>query len=225
MKQLLKFGLMFTIATSGLMFTACEGEDGDPGAVGPQGEKGDKGDTGEQGLGFDEAVQYGNIAVQFKGTRADNVTFNKTIDFKFCPTGPDASYYSYASPYQTEGGTSVTEFRIERFNSVVVSDDSEGGSNSSIRFRFNKYEEEESYIDLDLNVAIVSDDMKFFTLWDDYSEITFSEVVSEYSFNSVTSELKFKFHLIVPEESNSTGHDLEITADVNTKVLQYIYVD
>lgn len=223
MKQLLKFGLIFTIATSGFMFTACEGEDGEPGVAGAQGEKGDVGDTGAEGVGFNEALQYGNIVVQFKGTRADNVAFNKTIDFKFCPTGPDAANYSYASPYQTEGGAAI-DFRIGRFNSVVVSDFSEGGSNSFVSFDFTKYEEE-SYVDLDLNVGIVSDDMKFFTLWDDYSEIPFSEAVSEYSFNSVTSELKFKFHLVVPEESNSTGHELEISADVNTKVLQYIYLD
>ncbi|MBT1686754.1 collagen-like triple helix repeat-containing protein [Dawidia soli] len=224
MKQLLTFGLICTIATSGFLFTACEGEDGEPGAAGPQGEKGDKGDAGEDGVGFDEAVQYGNIVVQFKGARADGVAFNKTIDFKFSPTGPDAAYYSYATPYQTEGGA-VTEFRIQRFNSAVVSDYSEGGSNSSVAFHFNKYEEGESYIDLDLNVAIVSDDLKFFILGDDYYENTFSETVSEYSFNSVTSELKFTFHLVVPEENNSTGHELEITADVNTKVLQYINVD
>ena len=224
MKQLLKFGLVFTIVTSVLLLTACEGEDGEPGAAGPQGEKGDTGDAGEDGIGFDEAVQYGNIVVQFKGTRTDNVAFNKTIDFKFSPTGPDAAYYSYASLYQTEGGPAA-EYRIQRFNSAVVSDYSEGESNSYINFQFTKYEEDESYVNLNLNVAIVSDDMKFFSLWDDFSEITFSESVSEYSFNSVTSELKFKFHLIVPEDSNSTGHELEITADVNTKVLQYIYVD
>lgn len=224
MKQLLTFGLICTIAISGLLFTACEGEDGEPGATGAQGEKGDKGDAGEDGVGFDEAVQYGNISVQFKGTRMDGVAFNKTIDFKFCPTGPDAAYHSYASPYETEGGA-VTEFRIIRFSSAVMTDNSEGGSNNSIDFHLSKYEENESYIELDLNTAIVSDDLKVFTLYDDFSEILFSETVSEYSFNSVTSELKFKFHFVVPEDNNSTNHELEITADVNTKVLQYINVE
>jgi hypothetical protein len=226
MKQLLKFGLIFTIATSGLLFTACQGEDGDPGAVGPQGDKGDKGDTGEEGVGFDEATQYGNITVQFKGTRIDNKAFDQTVNFKFSPIGPDAANASGVWDYNNEDG-SGTEFNLSRYNSAIVSY-SEGSSNSYFQLNYIKLDEGDSYVRLGTNVAIVSDDMKFFSLYRYLYASSFSaeETVTEYDFNSATGTLKFKFKAVIPANGdyNNTGHELEISADVNVIVLQSIQI-
>lgn len=220
MKQLIKIGFIFTIATSGLIFTACE--DGDPGIAGAQGEKGEKGDTGntgENGVGYTEATQYGNIVVQYKGIRPDDVPFDKTINFKYAISGPDVMYTSVWD--NNNDGTDL-EFNVYRYSSAVTSDNYEGGSNSSVGFTLRQIvgNEQESYIQISNNVAIISDDFKVFRLYSGENQFSISETVSGYSFNSPTGELKFKFNTTFPADENATGHDLEITADVNVKVVE-----
>jgi hypothetical protein len=220
MKQFVKYSLTLAIAASGFIFAACEGEDGDPGAAGAQGDKGTKGDTGaegENGIGFDEALQYGNIVMQLKGTRTDGVAFDEMIDFKFCPPGPDAIEASEVQ--QNESGS--LSFSLARFNAVRVSDNSDYGTNSAVALYLNKSEnDEESSLVIVLSVGIISDDAKFFRIYNDYSYPISEENLTDYSFNSVTSELKFKFHGVFPADENDTNHDLEVTANVNVKVLQ-----
>jgi hypothetical protein len=217
MKQLLTFGLIFTMATSGLLFTACEGEDGEPGAIGDKGDKGDTGDTGANGVGFDEATQYGNVVVRYKGTRIDDVAFDQTVDFKFSPIGPDVTYTSSVWEYESEGGETETDFDITRYNSAIISPSE--GSNSYIDIDYDRYSNGGDYLQFNTYVAIISSDRKFFRL-NQYFGLDASEAVTEYNFNSATGELKFKFHVLVPanDEYNRTGHEIDITADVNVKV-------
>ncbi|MBT1708101.1 hypothetical protein KK062_07700 [Fulvivirgaceae bacterium PWU5] len=221
MKQLIKFGFIFTIFTSGLIFTACE--DGEPGIAGAQGEKGengDLGDTGENGVGYTEATQYGNIVVQYKGTRPDDVPFDKTINFKYAIDGPDVRYTSNVWDNNNDG--TDLEFGVYRYSSAVTLDNYESGSNNYVGFRLRQttLEGEESYIQIFNNVAIISDDFKFFTLYTSENQFSVSETLSGYSFTSATGELKFKFNTTLPADGNATGHELEITADVNVKVIE-----
>ena len=223
MKQFIKLGLIFTIATSGIIFTACE--DGEPGVAGTQGEKGATGDTGENGengVGYNEATQYGNIVVQYKGTRVDNAPFDKTINFRYSVSGPDIESTSTVWDYNND--ETDLEFNIKRYSSVVTSDNSEGGSNSSVNFNLRQFNdgERESYISIYNNVAIISDDFKFFVLYSNDNQFSISETVSDYSFNSATGELKFKFQVTLPAGENPTNHELKITADVNVKVIESV---
>jgi hypothetical protein len=218
--KLLRFVLICTIASSALL-AACAGEDGDPGVAGTQGEQGDKGDAGadgENGVGYDESTQLGNIVVTFKGTRPDDEPFEKTFDFKFSPTGPDAADYALTVPFDNEGSTG-RYFYLQRYSSVVIVDFADYGTNNYVYFDFNKYDEDESYIVFYASVGFVSDDMKFFRISDNFAD-DFSNVATDYSFNSVTGELKFKYHAMMPADDNDTGHDLDVTADVNVKVLE-----
>lgn len=215
MKQLLTFGLIFTIATSGFLFTACEGEDGEPGPAG------EKGDTGANGVGFDETTQYGNIVVRYKGTRIDNAAFDKTIDYKFSSTGPDLANTSAVWQYSGEGDVTTTEFDINRYSAPFVSY-GEGSSNSNIRLHYYHNSNGDSYVEMSTYVAIISDDMKFFNLsfWNYGYDA--SDVITDYAFTAATGDVKFKFKTVIPanDEGNNTGHDIEITADVTAKVLQ-----
>ncbi|MBT1686753.1 collagen-like triple helix repeat-containing protein [Dawidia soli] len=223
MKQLIKIGLMFAIAASGFMFTACE--DGDPGIAGAQGEKGEKGDagdTGENGVGYNEATQYGNISVQYKGVRADDVPFDKTINFKYAISGPDVMYTSAVWDYNYD--ETDLEFAVYRFSSAVTADNYEGGSNNRVGFTLRAFNdgERESYIQIFNNVAIISDDFRVFTLYTGENQFPTSETVSDYSFNSATGALKFKFDATFPADQNPTGHELTISADVNVKVVENV---
>jgi hypothetical protein len=220
---------MCAVAISGFMFSACQGEDGEPGATGPQGEKGDKGDTGEQGVGFDESTTLGNIVVRYKGTRADNVPFDETIDFKFAPTGPNAVEYSYASRFSVNDGFTGYEFGVARVDAPMVTPDSEGSNNNLAGFRITKYDgtEMESTVQLYSTVIFASDDMKYFTLNVGENNTSISDAITDFSFSSVTGELKFKFEWLLPANmgNNQTGHPIEFTADVDVKVFQDIEED
>jgi hypothetical protein len=224
MKKIINYSLILAVAASAFMFTACE--DGDPGVSGPQGEQGTKGDTGDagdDGLGFGEAAQYGNIVVTFKGTRIDDQPFEKTLNFKFAVQGPDLAEDSYVSKYDNEGNTGF-DFSATRFHSVVVPDETMNGSNSNAGFDFSMPDDgnqEGLIIRFGVNVGIVSDDFKYFLL-DHSREYQIDETVTEYSFNAATGELKFKFNTISPADDNDTDHALEITADVNVKVVENI---
>lgn len=225
MKQLIKLGLIFTIATAGLIFTACE--DGEPGIAGAQGGKGEKGDTGDNGenaTGYSEATQYGAIAIRYKGIRIDNVPFDKTINFKYAPTGPDLTGNSTVWDYNYD--QTDLEFSVFRHSSVVISERGAdgGGSNNTVGFMLRVFDdgERESYIQIFNNVAIISDDFKFFTLFIGENQFSVSETVSDYSFNSATGELKFKFETTFPANENPTGHELTLSADVNVKVLENV---
>ncbi|MCD9016937.1 hypothetical protein [Parachryseolinea silvisoli] len=218
MKQFLKFGLIFTMATSGLLLTACG--DGDPGISGAQGEKGDTGDMGSDGEGFDELTQYGNIVVRYKGARIDNVAFDKTFDFKFSPNGPDLAWTSSVSSYEYGEGQSALAFELSRYHSAMMS----GSSTSYVRFSFDKPADgSESTVNIESQVAIISDDKKSFSTYPRF-ELPFSQAVSEYSFNAATGELMFEFKCTVPADNkyNDTNNDLEISAEVNVKVVQDI---
>jgi hypothetical protein len=220
MQQLLKFGLIFTIASSGLLFAACE--DGEPGAIGAQGDKGDKGDigdTGANGESYDELTKYGNIVVQYKGIGVDDVAFNQTVDFKFSTSGPDLSWQSSVSQYNDGEGGSGIEFSVYRFQSAII--DSRSGY---IRFNFYKPTDgSESSIYTETEAMIVSDDKKSFPMYL-RGEFPFSQTASEYSFSTATSELTFKFKTTIPtdDEYNYTNHEIEISADAKVKVVQNI---
>lgn len=221
MKQLIKLGLMFTIAASGLIFTACE--DGEPGIAGAQGEKGGKGDTGdngENGVGYNEATQYGTIAIQYKGIRIDDVPFDKTINYKYAVTGPDLMSYSTVWDYNSD--ETNLEFNVYRYSSAVISE-RRGDDNNYVGFTLRKFNdgERESYIRISNHVAIISDDFKVFTLYIDGNQFPI-ETVSGYSFNSAMGELKFTFEVTFPAGENPTGHELTLSANVNVKVLENV---
>jgi hypothetical protein len=219
MKKLLRFGLICTIASSALLIASCAGEDGDPGATGAQGEKGDTGDTGtdgEDGAGYEDATRYGNILVKFAGLRPDDKPFEQTIDFKFGVSGPDAQDYSYVYQVEGEGGMGYN-FSATRYSAAAIVDNPDYSTNNSIYISGYKYDVGESTVYLEMNIGFVTDDMKFFRV-DDAFSTTFEESVTDYSFTSATGELKFHLHFV--GESADTGHELDITADVNVTVLQ-----
>lgn len=220
MKKLIKFGLIFTMAATGFVFTACQ--DGEPGPTGTQGEKGEKGDVGDTGAngdGYDELTPYGNIVVRYKGTRTDDVAFDKTIDFKFSPVGPDVSDFSRV--WEWEEGSTGRTFQAERYSSPAVVNGY--GTNNYAGFWFPRPDDQEE--DYEIYVysytSILSDDMKFFAL-DLGQYFSVAETITDYSFTSATGELKFKFHVVIPANQNETNHELDIAADVNVKVVSAI---
>jgi hypothetical protein len=219
MKQFLRYSLILTMAASGFMFAACQGEDGEPGPTGAQGEKGDKGDTGatgEDGIGFEEALQYGSITVQFKGIGPDNVAFDKTLDFDFCPPGPEAIRSSGIE--QSEDAAFIT---LARYSGVKISDWRNYGTRNLVTFAFNKRATNEaSSLQVGISVGLTTSDAKFFKISNNVDFAVSDENITGYSFNAVTGDLKFKFHDVLASEDNETGHDLEIIADINVKALQ-----
>lgn len=225
MKQLLTFGLICTIATSGLLFTACQGEDGDPGATGPQGDKGDAGAKGDNGEGYDEAVQYGNIVVQYSGTRPDGIDFSKTVDYKFAPlgTGQGEGPNLYGNSYASPDGENYTAFGVGRFLGSV--DDYYDQSGSTIRF--SRYLDEGNNIvfetnALELHNAFATDDYKYFRIDGDFQGYINSEDYSDFSYTPETGSLKFKINVEIPGEDNSTGYDLTLSITADVKVFQYV---
>jgi hypothetical protein len=231
MKQLLKFGAILTIATSGLMFTACEGEDGDPGAKGDKGDqgdagsKGDKGDKGDNGEGFDEAVQYGNIVVQFTGTRRDGVDFDQTVDYKFAPlgTGSGEGPSLIGSSYGYTDGENYSAFNVGRFLGSV----DDYYDQSRIIVNFNRYLSEGNDIvfetnTLELHNAFTTEDYKYFRIDGDFGGYISAENYSDYSYNPETGSLKFKINATIPGEDNQTGNDLIVSITADAKVLQEV---
>jgi hypothetical protein len=221
MKNFIKLSLIFSVAAaSGFFFTACQ--DGEPGPSGTQGEKGvkgDAGDTGANGVGYDDFPSYGNIVMRYQGTRIDGVAFDKTIDFKFAPSGIDASQYSGVFDW-TEGSPGRT-FQIDRYSLPAIVHGYTASNAVGVWYSRPDDEEEEAYLSVYSYTSIYSDDMKFFRLGL-YLEYPPSETVTEYSFNSATGELAFKFHAVVPADQNETDHDLDLTADVNVKVMKAV---
>jgi hypothetical protein len=222
MQQLLKFGLIFIIATSGLIFTACDGEDGDPGAAGSKGEKGDKGDTGDQGAGFDEATQYGHIVVRYTGTRSDGLEFDETVDYRFAPLGPNDE--DDESDLFNNSGTisedNVRAFRVGRFLGSVDDSNDQSGVTVGLIHSTEGEGEQFSMFDLLLEAALTTDDYKYFSIRQNIAEFVSSEDISEYSYTPTTGSLKVKIDTTLPGENNGTGHELTLSITVDATVFE-----
>jgi hypothetical protein len=221
MQQLLKFGLIFTIAASGLVFTACDGEDGDPGAAGAKGENGGKGDTGDQGAGFDEAVQYGHIVVQYTGTRSDGIDFNETLDYRFAPLGPsDDNDFGLFNNSGTASNEDTRAFRVGRFLGSV--DDSNGQSSVTVGIiRSTEGDEEKlGMFTLLVDAALTTDDYKYFSISQDITRFISPEDISGYSYTPTTGSLKVKIDTTIPGENNETGNELTLSITVDATVFE-----
>jgi hypothetical protein len=227
MQQLLKFGLIFTIATSGLVFSACDGEDGDPGAAGSKGEKGDKGDIGDQGAGFDEAVQYGHIVVRYTGTRSDGLAFDETVDYRFAPLSPndddEESDLFYNSGTISE--ENVRAFRVGRFLGSIDDSDDRSSVTVGLMRALEGDKEQFDLFDLLLEAALTTDDYKYFSIRQNIAEFVSSEDISEYSYTPTTGSLKVKIDTTLPGENNETGNELTLSITVDATVFENLQGD
>ncbi len=230
MKQVLKFGLMLSIAFSGMMFTGCSGEDGDPGVMGDTGAEGDKGDTGDKGdkgdqgddgVGLEDELKYGSITVTYTGTRPDEVAFTKTIVYKFTPIGAnDLMEYSGASMNEETG---ADEYRVMRFlgtvddvyqeNYIHLNLIREIGEGDAVVYSFDDFE---------VYSNITTDDFKFFVITDDFNAYASEAGITGFSYNTATGALQFASEFTVIGEDNDTGFDLTVSATVDVKVFQNI---
>jgi len=227
MKQVLKFGLMFSIAFSGMMFTGCSGEDGDPGITGDTGAEGDKGDTGDKGdqgddgIGLEDELKYGSITVTYTGTRPDEVAFTKTIMYKFAPIGADG-LMEYSGTV-VNGETGADEYNVMRFlgsvddvyqeNYIHLNLNRAVGEGDAIVYSFNDFE---------VYSNITTDDFKFFVINDDFSTYASEAGITGFSYNAATGALKFASEFTVIGADNDTGFDMMVSATVDVKVFQNI---
>jgi hypothetical protein len=221
MKQVLKFGLMFSIAFSSMMFTGCTGEDGDPGAIGETGAQGDKGDKGDNGVGLEDELKYGSITITYTGTRPDEVAFTKTITYKFAPIGAyDLLEWSGTG---INGETGADEYKVMRFlgsvddvyqeNYINLNLERGVGEGDAIVYNFD---------DFDVYSNITTDDFKYFVIDDEFRSYASEAGVTGFSYTAATGALKFASEFTVPGESNDTGFDLKVSATVDVKVFQNI---
>jgi hypothetical protein len=226
MKQIIKFGLMLTVATTGFLFTGC-GEDGDPGVAGDQGEQGDKGDTGDtgaHGVGYDEAVQYGNVVVQYTGTRPDNVAFNETVDYKYAPLGTgDGEGTSLLDNSSGYADGDYSSFRVGRFVGSV----DDYYAQSRVIINFERYPDEGEVLQfqtysLNLDAAFTTSDYKYFKIQGNFSGFVSTENYSDYSYTPETGSLKFKINVTIPAEDNDTRNELTVSVTVDVKVFQNV---
>ncbi|MBT1686752.1 hypothetical protein [Dawidia soli] len=221
MKKVLKFGLMLSIAFSGMMFTGCEGEEGDPGATGAAGEKGDKGDKGDDGVGLEDELKYGSITVTYTGTRPDEVAFTKTITYKFAPIGANDLIEYSGSGINEETG--ADQYRVMRFLGSV----DDVYQENYINLRLNRAVGEGdaivySFNDFEVYSNITTDDFKYFIINGEFNSYASEAGVTGFSYDPATGALKFASEFTVPGENNDTGFDLNVSTTVDAKVFQNI---
>jgi hypothetical protein len=215
MKTASKINILFFAFA--VVITACHG---DKGEIGPKGPTGDTGTTGETGTGFDELKQYGNIIVTFSGTRNDDVTFTRTIDFVYMPVSgvrENSSLYKY--------NDTDFEFFVGRENKGSVSSTgrtNDGGFKNSVWIDLSRNALDVSISEIDLYTDIITDDLKTFSIntYDGSWNESFDAPVTNYSYDAATGKLKFDFSYTIPAYSSSTGNDIIVEGKADLTVFQ-----
>ena len=157
--------------------------------------------------GLNDAAKYGKITVTFEGTRPDGEDFEKKMIYRFLPEeGLEAS------EVQEDGDT---YFYVQRMHGAV----NNSHNDNYVGLYLEVEEETPAYIGFYTETSIVDeDDNTFFYLFEDFS---FDPAdITSYSYNEESGKLKVKFTTVLDGESNDTGFDLTITADVDVIVFE-----
>lgn len=193
------------------------------------GDQGPAGTDGTNGVGFEEALEKGNVLVYLDGTRPDGVAFKDTLDFRFSSSDLNYSYlYRYDPPSDSDNYTYLK--RYLGFNAGGgYYDDPEGGyaeTWSEVWFYSPNAGDTSIWVELGLNTSIAfPEDHKYFDLDDYYYFASYHDEVGEeysygnvtdstftaYSYTGSTGSLKYKASFTVPADYNSSGYDLKVT--------------
>lgn len=221
------FYLFFALSAS-FLFTNCA-EDGEPGPAGQDGidgvdgqdgqdgQNGQDGQDGQDGQGFDELLEYGNIMVYLDGTRPDGIAFRDTSNFRFVPIEDISSENTVTVT------DNISQYRAMRFLSAP--DDIYQYTASRMQLTATEDQGNITFDNFNLSFRkdIVTPDYKVFDMNDTYTETNYSNlVISDYSYDQTTNNLRFSFSFETPASSNDTGHDLNVSGEVNVIVLERI---
>ncbi len=219
------------ILCTGIFLSNCTPEDGEDGAssFGISGTNGVDGVNGVNGIdatnngaGYDELIPYGSISISLEGTRPDDVAFTDEQVFK---------YTSLSSEYMEDFNTveydeTSMEFNIVRFLSHP--DDVHQETWAELEMTVTNPGEETESIEFSLEIsryAVISDDLKYFILDDDFDD-TDSGVsnfeITNYSFDQETNNLVFSFSFTADEDSNGSEHELSVSGEVDVIVFEEV---
>lgn len=206
----------FLICSFGILLSNCE--DGD---IGPAGEDGihgvdaNDGTDGTNGIGFEDLVKYGSITLTLEGTRPDDITFSKALEFKYTPNVYDSRVY-------------IEDTDFEYYTKRHL--DSSPDSYVSIDYTIQNNGEETEEVNFTLNInnfSIISDDLTYFEISNGKGYrnnglgiSNFS--ITNYSYNEETNNLVYSFSFDVAGDNNNTGNALKVSGEVNTILLKYI---
>ncbi len=225
------------MVTTVVFFNSCK--EGPVGEIGPKGETGDQGPTGatgadgaagidgENGYGYEEALESGYIALVLEGTRPDDVAFEDSLVFQFCPI----EMVPYLSTYYYDELNDQYEFYLTRFidNNQEVNLRSDP-STKIIQIGFvydgeNISVEGASYTED--AVTLVFDDYKIFSIdfYDNPLDYLEADGITNYSFDPETGKVTLKLDIVVPNTVNNTGNELHMVAYINAVVYKNLNPD
>ncbi|WP_025741045.1 hypothetical protein [Aquimarina pacifica] len=214
----------------GIFLSNCTPEDGEDGTSsfgvngtnGVNGADGVNGVDGVNGAGYDELIPYGSITIALEGTRPDDVAFTDEQEFKYTSLSSE-----YIADFNTvEINETSMEFSIVRFFSHP--DDVHQETWAELEMTVNDPGEETESIEFSFNLseyAVISDDLKYFILDDEYqdTDIGVSNLeITNYSFDQETNNLILSFSFDVDEDSNGSEHALSVSGEVNVIVFEEI---
>jgi len=175
------------------------------------------GKDGDPGVGYTEAIKYGNIKATFAGKRpTDSVAFSEIQDFKFYAAGNNQSGFN--SVYIDDTGAKT--FYIERFFAAI----DEHTNDNYVGVRLNVSAAGEiTYYQLYAYTTIIMG-TKFFGISEsrasDDDIVGETSEIKDFKYDATTGKVTFNFTWNIPASNSSTGYDLSITSVVNTTVLE-----
>ena len=200
------------------------GEDGINGIDGVDGKDGINGTNGQDGqdgadcVGFDELTQYGYINLEIEGIRSDNQAFQDTTSFKFTPIELDG--YSKV----TTADDILYTFEIRGYLSAP--DDVYQNSYIYLSLVLLNFQEEGMEISFETfgssQNPVVGEDHKYFILnANAINPINFESIVENFTFDSSDrNHAKYSYSIVIPAEDNSSGHELQVSGEVDVHLLE-----
>lgn len=166
-------------------------------------------------IGLNDATKYGYIKVTIEGQDPEGNDFEVTKNFKYFSSGaPEGT----SSVYTYDDDGFYRYFEVERYISPF-----DDGDDSSVNLDLEMQNEDDPtfyYGYFDLETSIITDDNKFFSLFQDfYLE---EGNITSYQYNPETGKLSVKFTKELSSEESGTGYPLVLTVNVSAKVFENI---
>ncbi|HEY8938425.1 MAG TPA: hypothetical protein VIM65_24565 [Cyclobacteriaceae bacterium] len=176
------------------------------------------GKDGDPGVGYTEAIKYGDIKATFAGKRpTDSVAFSEIQDFKFYAAGNNPSGLNSVYVDTTTG---IKTFYIVRFLAAI--DQHTNDNYVSVRLDVSATDTI-TYYQLSANTTIITG-TKFFGISEyrasNDDSVGETSEITDFKYDATTGKVTFKFTWNTPASGSSTGYDLAITGAVSTTVLE-----
>lgn len=205
------------------------GTNGENGTNGTNGEDGGDGNDGANGLGLEDMLKFGSISMNLEGVRPDDVAFTDEETFRYMPVeGDDIDDYNLVIT-TIIGEDTEYEFKIRRFLSSP--DATYQNTNVDIELTITNPGEPGELItkfifEID-RYAVIGNDNKYFVLDgayenDQQEEVTDYFIITEVSFDTSTNNLQFSYSFTVDADGNDSGHELDVSGNVDVFVLELI---